>query len=119
MYFVDKILLPCNPLGTQDTNRLDADPTTATVQELQADARRNAMQARTLQKSKTPATGSVSLQVAVAKGAPRQITIYLVPMTPEGSRTEASKILANATRSFPEDMAMKGKFSLTIRYSLL
>ncbi|KAJ6555509.1 hypothetical protein B0H10DRAFT_1967749 [Mycena sp. CBHHK59/15] len=71
----------CTKKGTQDQNRLDVDSTTATVQELQADARRNAMLARTLQKSKTPATCSASLQVAVAKGAPHQITIYLVPVT--------------------------------------
>ncbi|KAJ6600645.1 hypothetical protein B0H10DRAFT_1958769 [Mycena sp. CBHHK59/15] len=108
--------LPRNPLGTQDQNRLDVDSTTATVQELQADARRNAMLARTLQKSKTPTTCSASLQVAVAKGAPRQITIYLVPVTPEGTRTEAAKILANATRSFPEDMAMKDVLAHLLRH---
>ncbi|KAJ6617722.1 hypothetical protein B0H10DRAFT_2218262 [Mycena sp. CBHHK59/15] len=109
-------VLPRNPLGTQDQNRLDVDSTTATVQELQADARRNAMLARTLQKSKTPATCSASLQVAVAKGAPHQITIYLVPVTPEGTRTEAAKILANATRSFPEDMAMKDVLAHLLRH---
>ncbi|KAJ6583713.1 hypothetical protein B0H10DRAFT_2234752 [Mycena sp. CBHHK59/15] len=46
----------------------------------------------------------------------RQITIYLVPVTPEGTRTEAAKILANATRSFPEDMAMKDVLAHLLRH---
>lgn len=117
MNFADQIAA-ANPLGTQDPNRSDADSTTKTLQELQAEARRNEMQARTLQKSgaKTPATGSASFQVAIVKGAPRQITVYLAPMTSNGSRTEASKILANATRAFLEDIAMTGKSRLTHCY---
>jgi hypothetical protein len=95
-------------------NKLSAtDPnTTVTIQELQAEMRQNAMQAQTLHKggAKT-STGSGSLQIAVAKGAPRQITVYLVPMTSTGTRTDASRILPNATRAFPEDMPMAGGFS--------
>jgi hypothetical protein len=90
----------------------EKDPTTRSLQELQAEHRRNAMQARTLQKAAFKQTaGSGSLQVAVAKGASRQITVYLAPMTSSGTRTEASRILANATRSFPENMPMTGKFN--------
>lgn len=87
---------------------------------MQAEALRNAMLARTLQKGRSkPPTGSASFQAAVAKGASRQI-VYLVPMTSGGARTEAFPILANATRSFPEDMAMTGKlthyFHVQLRY---
>ncbi|KAJ6602926.1 hypothetical protein B0H10DRAFT_1958066 [Mycena sp. CBHHK59/15] len=99
------LLPPRDPLGMQDPNQ--ADPSTKQLQGLQAEARRNAMMARTLQKgaSKTPAV-SASLQVATAKRTPRQITVYLVPITSGGTRTEVSRILANATRSFPDDMPM-------------
>ncbi|KAJ7501391.1 hypothetical protein B0H11DRAFT_2224753 [Mycena galericulata] len=94
---------PRNPLGTQDPNQVDA----ATKSLLQAGSRRNAMLARTLPKgaSKTPGSSAL-LHAVVAKGAPRQIAVYLVPMTTSGARTEASRILANATRSFPEDIPM-------------
>jgi hypothetical protein len=71
------------------------------------------MVARTLQKgAQKPTTGSLSLQAAAAKGSARQITVYLVPMTSNGTRTDASRILANATRTFPEDILMNGKCSL-------
>ncbi|KAJ7236693.1 hypothetical protein C8J57DRAFT_1529988 [Mycena rebaudengoi] len=102
------VLPLATPLGEKDTNRPPAiDPTTKTIQELQAEARRNAMTARTLQKSASKqSAGSGSLQVAAAKGVSRQIAVYLVPMTSTGTRTEASRILANATRLFPEDMLM-------------
>ncbi|KAJ7439539.1 kinase-like domain-containing protein [Mycena galericulata] len=98
-------LPPRNPLGTQDPNQVDA--ATKSLQDLQAESRRNAMLARTLPKgaSKTPGSSAL-LHAAVAKGAPRQIAVYLVPMTTSGVRTEASRILANATRSFPEDIPM-------------
>ncbi|KAJ7768617.1 kinase-like domain-containing protein [Mycena maculata] len=106
---------PRNPLGTQDPN---ADSSIKSIQELQAEARRNAMQARTLQKggSKAPAAGSASLQAAMAKGASRQITIYLVPMASNGARTEASRILANASRAFPEDMTMIDALAYLLRH---
>ncbi|KAJ6617370.1 hypothetical protein B0H10DRAFT_1878500 [Mycena sp. CBHHK59/15] len=99
---------PRNPLGAQDQNRPpETDPLTRNLQEIQAETRRNAMAARTLQKAaQKPTTGSLSLHAAVAKGAPRQITIYLVPMTSNGTRTDTSRILANATRTFPEDIPM-------------
>jgi hypothetical protein len=43
------------------------------------------MQARTLQKPKAP-TGSPALHAAVAKGAPRQITVFLgIEMVPDGA----------------------------------
>ena len=61
---------------------------------------------------------SPSLQVAVAKGAPRQSTIYLVP-TSNGTRTDTSRILANATRTFPEDIPMNGKLSFRFHIALL
>ncbi|KAJ7785382.1 hypothetical protein B0H14DRAFT_2630596 [Mycena olivaceomarginata] len=98
--------MPPHPtLGTYQSGT-DA---TRTVQEFQADARRNAMLARTLPKGTSKSsTGSASLLAAVAKGAPRQITIYIVPLTSTGSRTEASRILANATQAFPEDIPMTG-----------
>jgi hypothetical protein len=68
------------------------------------------MAARTLQKgAQKPTTGSPALQVAIAKGTFRQITVYLVPATSNGNRTDASRILANATRTFPEDTPMNGK----------
>ncbi|KAJ7922638.1 hypothetical protein B0H13DRAFT_1865652 [Mycena leptocephala] len=107
------------PLATQDPNISETDTATRSLQELQADARRNAMQARTLPKGggARASTASSSLQVAVAKGALRQITIYLVPMTSKGTRTEASRILANATRSLPEDITMaerRGRWSFRI-----
>lgn len=99
-----------SPLGTQDLNQLDA---TQTLQHLQADARRNAMLARTLPKGASKIPGSsASLQAAAAKGTPRQITIYLVPMTAGGTRTEAARILANITRTIPEDMLVHGKLLL-------
>ncbi|KAJ6560014.1 hypothetical protein B0H19DRAFT_1234426 [Mycena capillaripes] len=76
---------PLNPLGTQNPNLA-----TKSLQDIQAEARRDAMRARTLQNSgsRTPASSS-SLQVAVAKGTSRQITVYLVPVTSSGSRTDA------------------------------
>ncbi|KAJ7658238.1 hypothetical protein DFH06DRAFT_1327527 [Mycena polygramma] len=87
------------PSGTDTSMR--------TLQEIQAETRRNAMAARTLSKGGPKlTTGS---QAAAAKGVPRQITLYLVPMTSNGTRTDASRILANATRTFPEDIAMTGK----------
>jgi hypothetical protein len=88
------------PLGTYDPNQ--PDPEIKRLHELQAEARRNAMQARTLQKG-----GSRVLPAP--KGTSRQITVYLVPMTSTGIHTEASRILANATRSFPEDVLMTGR----------
>ena len=101
---------PHPTLGTQDQTRQSGTDATRTVQEFQADARRNAMLARTLPKGASKSsTGSASLLAAVAKGAPRQITIYIVPLTSTGSRTEASRILANATRAFPEDIPMTGE----------
>lgn len=79
------------------------------LQDAQVNARRDAMLARTLPKGTAKSgASSGSLQVAVAKGAPRQITVYLVPLTSSGTRTEASRILANATRAFPEDISMNG-----------
>lgn len=97
------------PRPTLGTHQSGTDAT-RTVQEFQADARRNAMLARTLPKGASKSsTGSASLLAAVAKGAPRQITIYIVPLTSTGSRTEASRILANATRAFPEDIPMTGE----------
>ncbi|KAJ7340570.1 hypothetical protein DFH08DRAFT_811787 [Mycena albidolilacea] len=93
------------PIGTYDPNQ--PDPEIKCLHELQAEACRNAMQARTLQKGGSKgSSGSLSLQAAAAKGASRQITVYLVPMTSTGTRTEASQILANVTRSFPEDVLM-------------
>ncbi|KAJ7501191.1 kinase-like domain-containing protein, partial [Mycena galericulata] len=112
----DQQIVP--PLGTQDQNRQpDIDAATKTLQDLQAEARRNAMQARTLQKggSKAP-VGSASLQVAIAKGVSRQITVYLVPMTSSSTRTEASRILANASRSFPEDLPMSDALTHLLRH---
>ncbi|KAJ7261621.1 kinase-like domain-containing protein [Mycena rebaudengoi] len=99
---------PCDSLGTQDQNlHSETDSTTKTIQQLQAEARRHSMLARTLPKGASKSSaGSASLQAAVAKGALRNITIYLVPVTSNGTRTEASRMLANATRSFPEDMLM-------------
>lgn len=101
-------------LSTQDPNRpTGTDQMTRTVQELQADARRNAMIARTLPKGTAKSgAGSGSLQAAVAKGTPRQINVYLVPVVSTGTRTEASRILANATRAFPEDILMNGKLNV-------
>ncbi|KAJ7239532.1 kinase-like domain-containing protein [Mycena rebaudengoi] len=96
---------------------LQSIPTTKTIQELQAEARRNAMTARTLQKSASKqSAGSGSLQVAAAKGVSRQIAVYLVPMTSTGTRTEASRILANATRLFPEDMLMADVLTHLLRH---
>jgi hypothetical protein len=115
------VLPLATPLGEKDTNRPPAiDPTTKTIQELQAEARRNAMTARTLQKSASKqSAGSGSLQVAAAKGVSRQIAVYLVPMTSTGTRTEASRILANATRLFPEDMLMAGRFNFLLIHPVL
>jgi hypothetical protein len=109
---------PRNPLGAQDQNcPPGTDPLTRSLEQIQAETRRNAMAARTLQKGlQKPTTGSPSLQAAVAKGAPRQITVYLVPITSNGTRTDASRILANATRTFPEDIQMNGKHGLSVRY---
>jgi hypothetical protein len=96
------------PLGTYDSNQ--PDPEIKRLHELQAEARRNAMQARTLQRGGYKgSSGSLSLQAAAAKGTSRQITVYLVPMTSTGTCTEASQILSNATRSFPEDVLMTGR----------
>ncbi|KAJ7460344.1 hypothetical protein B0H11DRAFT_2058208 [Mycena galericulata] len=71
-------LPPRNPLGTQDPNQVD--PATKSLQDFQAESRRNARLARTLPKgaSKTPGSSAL-LHAAVAKGAPRQIAVYLVP----------------------------------------
>ncbi|KAJ7768664.1 hypothetical protein DFH07DRAFT_938396 [Mycena maculata] len=79
-------LPPRNNLGTQDPNQVDA--ATKSLQDLQAESHRNAMLARTLPKgaSKTPGSSAL-LHATVAKGAPRQITVYLVPMTTSGART--------------------------------
>jgi hypothetical protein len=103
-----------NPLDAQDQNLPSGTGhLTRSLQEIQAETRRNAMVARTLKKgAQKPTTGSLSLQAAVAKGSARQITVYLVPMTSNGTRTDASRILANATRTFPEDILMNGKCSL-------
>ncbi|KAJ7105542.1 hypothetical protein C8R44DRAFT_886492 [Mycena epipterygia] len=109
---------PRLPLAVQDLNFPPAaDPTTKTLQDLQTQARRDAMAARTLHKSGSKAlTGSGSLQAAVAKGTARQITLYLVPMTSSGSRTDATRILANATRSFPEDMTRTDALTHLLRH---
>ncbi|KAJ7109627.1 kinase-like domain-containing protein [Mycena crocata] len=103
----------CKKKDTEATNLASpeptADATTKTLQTLQAENCRNAMVARTLQKgtgSRTPAPGSAPHQAGIAKGASRQITVYLVPMTSNGNRIEAPKILAGASRAFPEDMTM-------------
>lgn len=106
-------LPPRNPLGAQNTNHVpEGEASLKVIQDYQAEARRLAMLARTLPKggAKAAPNGSPSLQTAAAKGVPRQINVYLVPMTSNGTRTEASRILANATRSFPEDIAMNGEF---------
>ncbi|KAJ6611721.1 kinase-like domain-containing protein, partial [Mycena sp. CBHHK59/15] len=107
-----------NPLGAQDQNCPPrTDPLTRSLQEIQAETCCNAMVARTLQKGvQKPTTGSPSLQAAVAKGAPRQITVYLVPMTSNGTRTDTSRILANATRTFPEDIPMNDALAHLLRH---
>ncbi|KAJ6510988.1 kinase-like domain-containing protein [Mycena sanguinolenta] len=100
--------LPPRNLVVQDPDgQLPLDITSKTLQEHQADARQNAMLACTLHKcaQKPATTGSGSPQTGIARG-PRQISVYLVPIASTGMRTEASRILANATRSFPEDMLM-------------
>ncbi|KAJ7762670.1 hypothetical protein B0H16DRAFT_1455696 [Mycena metata] len=85
--------------------------------------RQNAVEARTLQKGGVKApTGSGSLKVAAAKGVSRQIQIYLVPMTSTGTRTEAARILANATRKFPDTVSMTANtspfvFSATLQFN--
>ncbi|KAJ7145061.1 kinase-like domain-containing protein [Mycena crocata] len=108
-----------NPLGTQNTNPVpEGEISLKDIQDLQANARRMAMQARTLPKggAKAAPTGSPSLQAAAAKGIPRQINVYLVPMTSNGTRTEAARILANATRSFPEDISMSDALTHLLRH---
>ncbi|KAJ7183810.1 kinase-like domain-containing protein [Mycena filopes] len=112
-------LPPRNPSGAQSANpALEGDVSLKTIQDIQANARRLAMQARTLPKggAKAAPTGSPSLQAAAAKGVPRQINVYLVPMTSNGTRTEAARILANATRSFPEDISMTDAVTHLLRH---
>ncbi|KAK7013006.1 kinase-like domain-containing protein [Favolaschia claudopus] len=97
---------PVPPLNPQDLNRPPNQSVTDKLQDLQAENRRNAMSARTLHKGSQKTSGAASsVIVGVAKGAPRQITVYLAPGT-ANTRTDASRILGNATRSFPEDIAM-------------
>ncbi|KAJ7660416.1 hypothetical protein DFH06DRAFT_1130305 [Mycena polygramma] len=104
-----------DPPSTQGPNQTD--PSTKQVQDLQAEARRNAMVARTLPKGASKAPGvSASLQAATAKGTPRQITVYLVPVTSGATRTDASRVLANTTRSFPEDIPMTDMLASLLRH---
>ncbi|KAK7029999.1 hypothetical protein R3P38DRAFT_3188934 [Favolaschia claudopus] len=67
--------------------------------------------ARTLQKgSHKSSGGTLSAPIGNAKGMARQITVYLVPAT-SNTRTDASRMLGNATRAFPEDTPMEGEFN--------
>ncbi|KAK7035081.1 kinase-like domain-containing protein [Favolaschia claudopus] len=95
------------PLRTRDQNlppaTPDPDPSTKSIERVQADARRAAMLARTLHKGSQKSGSSVP--VGTAKGVPRQISVYLAPAT-SAARTDASRMLSNATRSFPEDVLM-------------
>ncbi|KAJ7474554.1 kinase-like domain-containing protein [Mycena galericulata] len=104
---------PRPPLAPQDEN---VDQSAKSVQQLQAENRRNAMAARMLLKAPSKTPGNASLQVAAAKGTSRQITVYLVPMSSNGARTEAAKILVNASRGFPEDTPMSDVMTLLLRH---
>ncbi|KAK7014510.1 kinase-like domain-containing protein [Favolaschia claudopus] len=74
------------------------------------------MFARTLQKGSLKSSGgTLSAPIGNAKGMARQITVYLVPAT-SNTRTDASRMLGNATRAFPEDTPMEDVMTHLLRH---
>ncbi|KAK7037012.1 kinase-like domain-containing protein [Favolaschia claudopus] len=74
------------------------------------------MFARTLQKgSHKSSGGTLSAPIGNAKGMARQITVYLVPAT-SNTRIDASRMLGNATRAFPEDTPMEDVMTHLLRH---